>query len=466
MKRIFICHWALIAALLLASACSKNETPAPDPEPEPQPEETLPVTINQNAFRFGSKAVETFSLSIGNTTAWDVRNDAPWVIAEKQPDNTLRITATPSRMPVDRSATLTVAATNPEQGEASFTVTQAHGTPVLYIRPLLGSIGVRHCSENGRWVAGQKAEQTIIVDVNSLADDTYAGMLTSLPGGVHSIDNNGTPHSGGCSGDGSIYSDYDTQSAVDNGPNAEFFPARYIPYIMRNNRKIELAYPATYPTSNIAVEGYVTRHMYQGCIPDKVSADGKYIYGRLMNVNNGWFAARWTRIGATNDYTFKELGLNGDGDLNVWDTLYTQFEGNTYMTIEPKSFLCAQNVSGLSMYGKYACGHYGASMSGGGQLFRYDMEADRLDLLDATGVALYITDDGTLFTSDNKVYKLGSNTYGSLGDWITETYGSDIAGQIPSELRMGSVSADNTTTVLFPDPMALSPISYIITIEP
>lgn len=454
------------AALALAisfSACSeKSETPASDKEDPPQ--DTLrAVAIDQNAFRFGSKGIETFSLSVDNTADWEVRNDAAWVIAEKQPDNTLRLRVTPSRSLTDRSATLSIVAANEAQGEASFVVTQDHGSPVLYIRQLVGGIFVRHCSENGLWVTGQKSTEIVVVDVTKLADSTYIGERTSM-GGVHSIDNNGKPYENGCSADGSIYSGYETQSAVDNGLDQEYFPGHYTPYIMRNNRKITLSYPETYATSNIYEEGYLTRHLYQGCIPDRMSADGKHIYGRLMNSQNMWFAAKWTRVGATNDYTFKVLGQSSEGDLNSWEKVFVEFEGAMYMTIEPVSFLCPQNVSGLSLYGKYACGHYGAGLSSGGQLFRYDMEADRLELLDATGIALYITDEGELFDSSNRVHRPGSAATITLREWLVEKYGEGIAGQIGAGLNMGSVSAGYTTTVLF-DPYSVG-TSYIITVEP
>jgi hypothetical protein len=456
---------ALSLAIIFSACGEKGETLAPDPETQTT-DTLLAVAIDNDAFAFGSKGIETFILSVVNTTEWEVRNEASWVVTEKQADNTLRVNVTPSRNPLDRSATLTIVATNPDQGETSFVVTQAHGTPRLYVRQLQGGIAVRHCSENGLWATGQKSTQVVVADISKLSDDAYTGTLTSM-NGVHSIDNTGKPYENGCSGDGTLYSDYETQRAVDNGVDQEFSPAHYTPYIMRNNRRIDLPHPETYATSNIAIEGYVTRHLYQGCIPDKVSADGKHIYGRLMNTQSMWFAAKWTRIGATNDYTFKVLGLNGDGDLNSWDTVYSEFEGATYMTIEPASFLCPQNVSGLSVYGKYACGHYGASLSGGGQLFRYDMEADQLDLLDATGIAVYITDDGTLFTADNTVYKVGAAAPITLKEWLTEIYGEEIANSVGYQ-NMGSVSVDYSTTILY-DPSSIggsNGASYIITVEP
>ncbi|MDR0565489.1 MAG: BACON domain-containing protein [Prevotellaceae bacterium] len=457
---------ALIFAVTLAACGKDGDMSASNPDEKAQ--DTLAaVAIDKNVLNFGSNGNETYSVSVDNTSEWEVQSSASWVTAEKQPDNTLRISVAPSRSLVDRADTITIVSANAAQEAALLVVTQKAGKPKLYIRQLQGGVPARHCSENGLWVAGQKSTAVVVVDVTKLSDESYTGAPTTMPGGVHSIDNNGKPYENGCSADGAIYSDYDTKAAVDYGPAEEFFPAGYAPYIMRNNRKIALSYPETYATSAIAVEGYVTRHMYQGCIPDKVSADGKHIYGRLMNTNNMWFAAKWTRIGATNNYAFKELGLNKDGDLNRWDTLYNEFEGETYMTIEPVSFLCPQNVSGLSLYGKYACGHYGSSLSGGGQLFRYDMEADRLELLDATGIALYVTDDGTLFSGDNKVYKLGSTAPITLKEWLVEKYGSSIADQIGNNLNMGSVSADYATTVLF-DPSSLSSmgVSYIITVEP
>jgi hypothetical protein len=459
----------LLTVAIAFTACSKNSE---TPEPETEPQEMRAIEISQSACTFTSKAIETFSISIGGTDKWEVRNEAAWVIAEKQPDNTLRVTTIPSRSLLKRTATVTIVAANAAQGEASFTVTQDPGKPVGYVRILPGNIALRHCSENGQWATGQFGPAVRVVDISKLAEDeNYLGTQVSMEKGVHSIDNNGTPHYGGCSADGTIYSEYDTRTAENPDTGQEWWPAHYTPYIMRNNRRIDLAYPGTYTTSNIVVEGYEPRHYYQGCIPDKMSADGKYIYGRLMNVNNGWFACKWTRVGTTNEYTFKELGLNSDGDLNKWDTLYTDFEGKKYMSVEPVNFLCPQNVSGLSMNGKYACGHYGESLSGGGQLFRYDMDADKLELLTGNGIALHITDDGTLFDSSNKVWKVGSNTPGTLRSWLVETYGENVAGQVYPSCVMGSVSADKSTTILFDlnyqiDKDNSAAATYIITVEP
>jgi hypothetical protein len=468
MKQIFTYRWMLIAALTVTlSACNTNEDPSTPETPGITTPEIPPLTIDHSTFHFNSKATETLLVTVRNTTEWEVLHEAAWITAEKQSDSTLLVTATPARVLADRSATLTFTAADPEQGEATLVVTQDHGTPKFYTPQLEGGIHARHSSENGLWITGQKGTAVIVADVNKLiTDPRYQGTVLNSDGGVHSIDNNGKPYGAGCNADGTMYTGYDVRPAQDNGADQEFFPSRYIPYIMRNNRKIMLAYPETTPLDNIEEPGYLPRHMYQGCIPDRMSADGKYIYGRMMNTNTMWFAAKWTRIGDTNEYTFKEIGLHEDGDMNTWQKIFEDFEGQTFMTIEPVGFLAPQNVSGLSQYGKYACGHYGASLSGGGQLFRYNMETEELQLLDAQGVALYITDDGTLFDSSSRVYAPGSTTStGTVKSWIASIYGETIANQIPGHLVMGSTSADYSTTVLFTnDPY--EPLSFIITIEP
>jgi hypothetical protein len=472
MKRIFIYPWMLLTALALTlSACNKNnETP---PEPDPDEPQELPITVDvTTALRFGSKAIETFSVSVGGTTAWEVQNEASWVVAEKQPDNTLRLTATPSRSPFDRSATLTVAATNTAQGTASFVVTQAHGTPQAITRMLVNGIAVRHVSENGRWAAGQRGEQVVVADIDLLlSDENYAGVIvaTPSPGGVHSIDNNGKPYVYGCSADGSIYTDDEQQPARDDAATGEWYPSHHVPYIMRNNRRIDLNYPSAYETAAFTSPAGVTSHAYMGCIADKMSADGKYIYGRLMNVNMGWFAAKWTRIGTTNDYEFRLLGQEGDpplkSSLNVWN--WVPSEGNpSYYVLEPQTFLCAQNISGLSMYGKYACGHYGGTLSGGGQLFRYDMENEKLELLEgANGLAVHVTDDGSLFDSSNRVHVKGNSTPISLVDWLTQLYGEDVASGGGGR-GIGGVSAGYTTTILYNPDISQPTASHIITVVP
>jgi hypothetical protein len=465
-NNIIMMATAITMAVAFAACSKNNETPEPE-EPEPGTEKTTPIRVDQSACSFTSGAVGTYNISVSGTTDWEVRNEAAWVITEKQSDNTLRVMVTPSRNPQERIATLTIVAANEAQGAASFTVKQDPGKPVVSIRLLPGYIPLRHCSENGLWVTGQKSDIVRVLSVEEmLKDESYLGTQVTMNGGVHSIDNNGKPYSDGCTADGTIYTGYDQSGAKDDG-GEEWWPNHYTPYIMRNNRKIELNYPKDYHTSNIEEEGYATRHYYQGCIPDKMSADGKFIYGRLMNVNNGWFACKWTRIGTTNEYTFKELGLNSDGDLNKWEKSFVDFEGKTYMNYVPESFLCPQNISGLSPYGKYACGHYGSDLGGGGQLFRYDMEADKLELLNANGIALYITDDGTLFDASNRVWKLGANTSITLREWLVETYGEKIVGQIVSGFAMGSVSPDNTTTLLFAiDSQTGVTTNYIITVVP
>jgi hypothetical protein len=241
-----------------------------------------------------------------------------------------------------------------------------------------------------------------------------------------------------------------------------------MPYIIRNSRKIALAYPETTPLDNIEESGYITRHMYMGCIPDKVSADGKYIYGRLMNSNNMWFAAKWTRVGDSNEYTFKELGQYEDGDMNVWEKVFTEQDGKTYLIIQPIAFLRPQNVTGLSQNGRYACGFHGNSLTGGGQLFRYDMEAEQLQMLSAEGTAMHITDDGTLFDDIGNVHLLDSNTPIRVKEWITRTYGAGIAEEVVTAspyLLVNYVSTDYTTAILYSIDQYETK-SYIITVEP
>jgi hypothetical protein len=450
---------AMVAASMFAGCSTSPEVIAPD-EPEG---ELQPIAIDGTDFQFGSKAVERHQLSVMNTTDWTVTNETDWVLTEKRPDNTLYITVQPSRSLVDRAATLTVAATNAAQGAATFVVNQRHGTPTLYIRQLNGGIAVRHVSADGRWAVGQRASTSVVIEVAKLADSTYAGALVNMPNGSKSIDNNGKPYHGGCAADGSMYCDYDSQDVSYNGD--EFFPSVHTPYVVRNNRKLTLPMPATYSTSTISEDGFsVPLHQYQGCIPDKMSADGKHIFGRLVATGVMWVAAKWTRIGNTNDYEFKELGQNADGDLNKWEKVFTEFEGKRYMTTQPVSFLCPQNVSGLSPYGKYACGHYGGSMSGGGQLWRYDMEANALELLnESNSIAVFITDEGDLFTEElsNHVYRIGKPPI-TLRQWIAEVYGSEIAENI-GFVGMGGVSADKSTTVLYG---VGNTMSYIITVEP
>jgi hypothetical protein len=471
MKKNFINYWMMATALVLAvafTACDKNNK---EVDPEEQ-EETLPIATDKISVEFKSNAIDQHVLSVENTTDWDVLNDAPWVYTEKRADNTLLIKAEPSRSPFNRSATVTIVAGNQEQGTTSVVVTQSHGTPKRYVRQLHGAVAVRHVSENGRWAAGQNGTVSIIVDVTKLTDETYVGTIVDAPDGTHSIDNNGKVHADGCTADGSIYTGYDVSSPSEVAGTGEWFPAQYIPYIVRNNNKIPLAYPTTYATSEVTDERYAPPvHVYKGCTPDRMSADGKYIYGRLHITGTMWAAAKWTRVGTSSNYTFKEIGQTADGDLNQWEKVVTPFEdgsGRATITVDPVSFLCPQNVSGLSPYGKYACGHYGNSGQNGGQLFRYNMEAEELELLDADGIATYITDEGDLFASNGHVYRIGREPV-TIQQWVRETYGDDAASAVDPEGRtpfpaVGGISADKSTCVLFEG--STRGTSYIITVEP
>jgi hypothetical protein len=495
MKKNFIISYCMMAVVLFfAVAITACESPEdiygqgttvdtttvnpPEPPEPPEPEETVQIALDEEIIYFGSKAAELSVISV-NITEWEVRNDDSWIHTEKRADNTLAVTVEPNRFPVDRAGTLTFVADNPEQGEATLAVVQERGKAKLYIRSLSGGIVARHCSENGRWIAGQKSTNSVRVEIEKLNDETYAGDIVNMPIGTWSVDNNGKLYANGCNADGTIYTDYEAIPAI----NAEdgFHPAQYVPYIMRNNRRINLPYPAEYSTSEISEPGYTTQRFYQGCTPSKMSADGKYIYGRLHATGVMWVAVKWTRVGNTNDYTFKEIGQYSDGDLNIWNKLLlTSESGQNYIAYEIVSFLCPQHISGLSPYGKYACGHLGNSMSGGGQLFRYNMEKEELELLNGNGIALYINDDGDLFANNNAVYKGNSTSSITMRQWLQELYGEEIVSQIPMDTGdgntrvMGSMSADKTTVVLFYDqikenadrPPVLNSISYIITVEP
>jgi hypothetical protein len=93
------------------------------------------------------------------------------------------------------------------------------------------------------------------------------------------------------------------------------------------------------------------------------------------------------------------------------------------------------------------------------------MENEKLELLDATGLALHITDDGTLFDSSNRVYKLGDATPITLGEWITQIYGEDVASGGGGR-GIGGVSAGYTTTILYNPDISQPTASHIITVVP
>jgi hypothetical protein len=462
-----VTYYAVVAALLWAAAftaCSEkvnegNERTGADTTIVVPGADTTIVVVDQTEFHFGSKATEQFVVSVDDVTEWEVINDASWLTTEKREDNTLLLRAEPSRLLVERTTTVTIAATRAPQVAATLTVTQDAGTPKLYVRQFASGIVARHTSADGRWVAGQRSTTSVAVEVARLVDENYVGTTVYMQDGTHSVDNNGKLYANGCSSDGSFYTDSDVIPTYTT-EDGEFYPARYSPYIIRNGRKIDLPSPEDYPTANVTEPGYPTAHYYQGCLPDKMSADGKYIYGRIVATGTTWSAAKWTRIGTSSDYEFKEIG---DGEYFQWSKVFTPFEGKTYMTVEVSQFLCPQNVSGLSANGKYACGHLGSSLSGGGQTFRYNMETDAIEFV-GRGIALFVTDDGDLFT-DGGVYEAGSTTSISLRDWVQKVYGEAVAAEVPGGWVIGGVSADKSTTVLF-NASSTNTSSYIITVEP
>jgi len=431
----------------------------------PGTETTLP------ALYFGSKGGERFIVDIENTTEWTATTETEWIHAVKQADNTLLVTVDPSRSLFNRAGTVTVVAANPAQGTASFEVNQEHGTAKLYIRQLLGGINARQLSPNGRYAMGTKGSTAIVVEIDKLSDENYFGTEVAIDG-AQSIDNNGVPHNWGCNADGTIYTDYAMIPPVDNGVDQEYWPSLYVPYIMRNNRRIDLSTPSTYSTMNIDIGGYMPMHPYKGCLPDLMSADGKYILGRIQITGMMWAAAKWERVGETNDYTFTDMGGDGGNSgalgsgLNIWqDALWqdtnNEAGGQTFLVIEPVKFLCPQNKTGLSPYGNYACGHYGSSLSGGGQPWRYNMETDNLEMFSGSNdIALYVTDDGTLFTTSS-VYEPGSSSPISFNSWISKMYGSTVANQTMGSI--GTVSSDYGVMTAF---AVGDTYSYFIVVEP
>jgi hypothetical protein len=404
----------LLAIAILPVSCSKDD---------PEPVDTT-IVLSESAIHFTSKAENPKTIEVTGGGDWNVVEDLDWLDAEKQ-GTTLIVTAQPSRSLANRDGIITVVDPSNPANTADITVTQDHGTPKQYDY-FAGGIPIEHLSPNGRYAAGEYGETGVVIDLYQIADEDYqpAVYLKSehpelAPGGsfiLRGIADDGTPFARGVTADGTTTLSFEK---VDN---------RYVSYLVKNGIETPLESPSSYITST----------NYQGVYVDLISADGKYILGRINADGATWVACKWT-LNETS-YVFGEIAPDSvkyvpeSYKFNKWP--------------EPA------NINGLSVLGEYSCG--ALRVPQGGTIFApvpakytpylYKMSDGSVTVLDEeiNSRATFVTDDGTLFCAtpytfpfgaDRTAYVYKNGTKSTFADWVNATYGLTV------ESNNGLVSA-------------------------
>ncbi|MDR1347734.1 MAG: BACON domain-containing protein [Prevotellaceae bacterium] len=383
---------------------------------DPAPVVDTTIKLSESTLHFTSKAESPQTIEVTSAIEWDVAEELDWITVEKQGGN-LIVTAQPSRSLDNREGVITVAESANPANKAEISVTQDHGTPVQYDRIVYG-IPIEHLSPNGRYAAGEYDITGVVIDLYQIADEnyvpaTYTGATTPslISDGsflLRGVDDTGTPFARGVTADGS--------TTVKHESNAENI---YAPYLVKNG----ISTPLDFPSS------YVTEEQYKGVYVDLISADGKYILGRINADGATWIACKWTLEG--NSYVFSEIAP----DKVTYNEDYFRFD----------QYPCPQNVTGLSVMGEYSSGVIRTPQFG--TIFNpipatyipysYKMSDGTLTLVDdeTDANACYVTDDGTLFYSSPyefpfggdrtpHVYKNGAKL--AFSEWVNSTYGLTV----------------------------------------
>ncbi|MDR1544826.1 MAG: hypothetical protein LBS50_10585 [Prevotellaceae bacterium] len=299
-----------------------------------------------------------------------------------------------------------------------------HYSKSVSVENLLGatSIPFEHLSENGRYVAGEYDKFGLVFDLTQIENEDYAGivfdetydngkLITDNSFALRGITNSGEPFARGVTADGTA-----TVKITNRTAGRTF----YTPYVVKNGVETQLDFPESRPFD---------AEMYKGVIPDLISADGKYILGRISEAGPIWTACKWEFNGSK--YIFGEIG----GDL-------IDYKPETYAFLK---YPAINPATGLSAYGKYSCGEITVPGTQGDLNpdgapakyipYFYNLQKNTLqtisDEADARGT--YVTDDGVFFyatpfyTNGEKTpYVFMNNVKKSFYDWVKEIYGLDI----------------------------------------
>jgi hypothetical protein len=319
----------------------------------------------------------------------------------------------------------------PPDNDDDFKIT-FDGTPGYYSKSIAvqntfgaTSIPFEHLSENGRYAAGEYDVFGVVFDLTKIEDENYFGVIfdETYNNGKLIIDNSfalrgvtntGIPFARGVTADGSATLKF--KSAINPATERPF----YTPYVVKNGVETQLDFPKTHSFDD---------EMYMGSMPDLISADGKYILGRIWETGSIWTACKWEFDGSK--YVFGEIGK----DL-------IDYKPETYAFLKYPSI---NTATGLSTYGKYSCGTVKVAGTQGdlnpdGTPAKYtpyfcNMQTNALQIIneeeDATDT--YVTDDGVFFYAtpfftygEKTPYVFMNNVKKSFYNWVKEIYGLDI----------------------------------------
>jgi hypothetical protein len=438
----------MLAIMLFVSSCSSNDEPIV-PEPPETPVD-YSITLSKSALHFTSKANRPDTIEVTTAGNWGVAEDLDWISVTIE-DNKLIVTAEPSRKLDNREGTITVSSDEDPAQTATIQVAQDHGTPTLYRDYFTDRIPIEHLSPNGRYVAGEFAEVGIVVDLyqigNAEYQPTFYGMEDeSLRSDgsfmLRGVDNSGKPFAKGVTADGSTTVRFQKTDGL------------YRPYLVKNGTSTELPFPST----------YLTEEVYQGVYVDLISADGKYILGRINADGSTWVACKWTLNGA--EYEFSVVAE----DQTVYDPDAFKFE----QWAEPN------DVTGLSVMGTHSCG--AVRIPGNFFLgtpnqyipYWYNMSTNTYELVstETNARASYITDDGLLFCATPYDFPFGGDrtpfvysypdggTTQTFSEWVRATYGLEV----PNQGIVTAVAADYSVLAWFTNEGGF--VNHVIIVEP
>jgi YD repeat-containing protein len=406
LSKFFLNTITMSAAIVTLSVSCSNDDPAPAPVDNT-------IALSDSTLHFTSKAESPKTIEVKSAVEWNVVEELDWLTVEKQGDNII-ITAQPSRSLNDREGFITVVDNADPANTVIISVTQDHGTPKQYDYIAAG-IPIEHLSPNGRYAAGEYDENGVVIDLYQIADDSYQPATYTVTGNpeltsegsfvLRGVADDGTPFARGVTADGTTTVKYEK--------NAENM---YAPYLVKNGVDTPLDFPSEYMTGSD----------YRGVYADLISADGKYILGRIDANGGTWIACKWTLEGT--NYVFSEIAPDSV-KYNPDNYRFSKFP-------EPA------NINGLSVMGEYSCGAVRVPQSG--TIFApilakytpymYKMSDETMTVLDeeVDSRASFVTDNGTLFCAtpylpspggDRTPYVYENETNSSFSEWVNSIYG-------------------------------------------
>jgi hypothetical protein len=434
---------ALTVIVLVVLSC-KND----DPE--------LPVDytigLSKTTLHFTSKAENAETVEIRSEADWTVEEDIDWITVEKS-GSSLAITAQPSRSLTNREGVITVTSTADPAKTAEIQVTQDHGTPKKYDW-FLGGIPVEHLSPNGRYAAGEYDERGLVFDLYQVAaseDDyqpavyvkaEYPDLVSDFTFSLRGVDDRGNPFAKGVTADGT--------TTVKHESTSRFYTA----YVVKNGVSTPLDAPST----------YVTGSDYKGVYVDLISADGKYILGRINSDGANWISCKWTLNGANYEFS----GILADS---------VKYDPAAYKF---SKFPEPANINGLSVLGEYSCGVL--KVPRGGTIFvpvpgkytpyAYKMSDGSLTAVDdeTDARATFVTDEGVLFCAtpydfpiggDRTPYVYKNGTKITFSAWVSDTYGLEV-----EDKGIVAAVAKDYSVVIWYSNESVGFVNHFIVVEP